>query len=98
MSKIIGNGRSVKMTDPGIQQDLDCLCGSKTFHIIVAPIGIRRGAVITKLQCFKCRNVFVVSENGIVGDKSALYKDHQNRKHHRMIAESGIFNSKLRGQ
>lgn len=96
MSNVIGNGQSVKITDPGIQQDLDCMCGSKSFHVIVAPIGIRPGAVITKLQCIKCRNVFVVSENGVVGERKTLYKDHQNRKHHVMIAEPGIYYAKHR--
>lgn len=91
MGKISGNGQSVSITDAGTQLQLDCICKGKEFHIFVVPLGIRPGAAITKVQCHKCKNVFVISENGIVGDKAYLWKDHQNRKHHTMKAEPGIY-------
>ena len=91
MGEITGPGQSVGITDESRQLDLDCACGSKIFHVIVVPLGIRPGAAITKLQCGNCRNVFIVSDQGVVGEKKTLYKDHQNRSHHVMKAEPGIF-------
>lgn len=88
---ITGNGQSIAITDASLQVDLGCLCKSKSFNVVVIPLKIRPGAAITKLQCCKCRLVYVVSDVGVVGDKSHLWKDAQHRKHHTMKAEPGIY-------
>jgi len=94
MSDIEGTGKGRGIEDASRQAELECTinnCGSKGFYVIVVPIIVKPGAAITKLQCAKCRNVFIVSESGTIGDRQTLFQDHQGRNHHRMIAEPGIF-------
>lgn len=96
MNEIItGTGKSVGIQDASRQVRLHCRiagCDSFSFSVVVVPIEVRPGAVITKLKCVRCRNEFVVSENGVIGDKQLLYKDHQGRNHHTLKAEPGIYN------
>ncbi len=94
-SQITGTGKPVGIQDISRQLLLHCRimnCDSVSFAVSVVPIQIRPGAVITKLKCVRCENEFIVSENGVIGDKQLIYKDHQGRSHHTMKAEPGIYN------
>ena len=95
---IEGTGKGRGIEDISRQKPLECTigsCGSLAFNVIVVPIIVNPGAVITKLQCIKCLNLFTVSENGLIGDRSRIFKDQMGKNHHRMIAEPGIFNARL---
>ncbi len=97
MNAIEGTGKGRGIEDASLQSELECTvndCGSKGFYIVVVPLIVKSGAAITKIQCAKCRNVFIVSENGIIGDRQTLYQDHQGRNHHTMRAEPGVFSFK----
>jgi len=94
MGDIIEVGKPAGIENVDRQLELECVkgCNSKIFKLIVVPLGVQKGAAITKVQCAKCGLVFTANQHGVIGDKSKKFQDHQGKNHYRMKCETGVFN------